>query len=123
MADAAPAGRAAATRSEARRDDDDPRIADALARLPDYLGGHVLVSVTALVLGLAISLPLALVVDAPARACGSVLLGVGQRRADHPGPGAAGAVLSAAAGARGADASACSARASRRSASCRRCWR
>ena len=38
----------------------DPRIADALARLPDYLGSHVLVSVTALALGLAISLPLAL---------------------------------------------------------------
>ena len=36
----------------------DPRIADAFALLPDYLGGHVLVSVTALVLGLAISLPL-----------------------------------------------------------------
>jgi len=38
----------------------DSRFADALARLPDYLGSHVLVSVTALVLGLAISLPLAL---------------------------------------------------------------
>jgi len=38
----------------------DPRIADALARLPDYLGGHVRVSVAALVLGLAVSLPLAL---------------------------------------------------------------
>jgi osmoprotectant transport system permease protein len=38
----------------------DPRIAEALARLPDYLGGHVLVSVTALALGLAVSLPLAL---------------------------------------------------------------
>jgi osmoprotectant transport system permease protein len=37
----------------------DPRIADALARLPDYLGQHVIVSVTALVLGLAVSLPLA----------------------------------------------------------------
>jgi len=36
----------------------DPRIADAFARLPDYLGGHALVSVTALVLGLAVSLPL-----------------------------------------------------------------
>jgi len=36
----------------------DPRIADAFARLPDYLGGHVLVSVTALLLGLAVSLPL-----------------------------------------------------------------
>jgi osmoprotectant transport system permease protein len=38
----------------------DGRIADALARLPDYLGSHVLVSVTALALGLALSLPLAL---------------------------------------------------------------
>ena len=44
----------------------DPRIADALARLPDYLGGHVLVSVAALVLGLAISFPLAvLATDRP----------------------------------------------------------
>ena len=39
----------------------DARIADALARLPDYLGNHVLVSVTALALGLATSLPLALI--------------------------------------------------------------
>lgn len=38
----------------------DPNIADALSRLPDYLGQHVLVSVTALVLGLGTSLPLAL---------------------------------------------------------------
>jgi osmoprotectant transport system permease protein len=38
----------------------DPRIAEAFARLPDFLGSHVLVSVTALALGLAISLPLAL---------------------------------------------------------------
>jgi osmoprotectant transport system permease protein len=38
----------------------DPRFEEALARLPDYLGGHVLVSVTALALGLAVSLPLAL---------------------------------------------------------------
>ena len=30
----------------------DPNIADALARLPDYLGGHVLVSMTALCSGL-----------------------------------------------------------------------
>jgi osmoprotectant transport system permease protein len=35
-------------------------LADALARLPDYLGSHVLVSVTALALGLAASFPLAL---------------------------------------------------------------
>ncbi|MBI4276026.1 MAG: ABC transporter permease subunit [Rhizobiales bacterium] len=39
----------------------DSRIAEAFARLPDYLGGHVLVSVTALALGLAVSLPLAIV--------------------------------------------------------------
>jgi len=38
----------------------DPNIADAFSRLPDYLGQHVLVSVTALALGLAVSLPLAL---------------------------------------------------------------
>lgn len=38
----------------------DPRIADALSRLPDYLSGHVLVSMTALVLGLAVSFPLAI---------------------------------------------------------------
>jgi osmoprotectant transport system permease protein len=39
----------------------DSRFADALARLPDYLGSHVLVSITALALGLGISLPLAIV--------------------------------------------------------------
>ena len=38
----------------------DGRIADAFSRLPDYLGSHVLVSVTALTLGLALSFPLAL---------------------------------------------------------------
>jgi osmoprotectant transport system permease protein len=38
----------------------DPRFADAWTRLPDYLGNHVLVSVTALALGLGISLPLAI---------------------------------------------------------------
>jgi len=44
----------------------DPRIADALARLPDYLSGHVLVSIAALVLGLTISFPLAvLAADRP----------------------------------------------------------
>jgi osmoprotectant transport system permease protein len=36
------------------------QIAEALARLPDYLGGHVLVSMTALALGLAVSFPLAI---------------------------------------------------------------
>lgn len=38
----------------------DPRWSEALSRLPDYLGSHVRVSMTALALGLAISLPLAL---------------------------------------------------------------
>jgi len=38
----------------------DGRFADALGRLPDYLGNHVLVSVAALALGLALSFPLAL---------------------------------------------------------------
>jgi osmoprotectant transport system permease protein len=38
----------------------DPRVAEALARLPDYLGSHIIVSLTALLLGLAISLPLAI---------------------------------------------------------------
>jgi osmoprotectant transport system permease protein len=36
----------------------DPRIAGALARLPEYLGNHVLLSLCALSLGIAISLPL-----------------------------------------------------------------
>ena len=38
----------------------DSRLADAFARLPDYLGSHVLVSITALAIGLGISLPLAI---------------------------------------------------------------
>jgi osmoprotectant transport system substrate-binding protein/osmoprotectant transport system permease protein len=38
----------------------DSRLSDAFARLPDYLGSHVLVSITALALGLGISLPLAI---------------------------------------------------------------
>ena len=38
----------------------DPRWSDALTRLPDYLGSHVRVSLTAIALGLAISFPLAL---------------------------------------------------------------
>jgi osmoprotectant transport system permease protein len=38
----------------------DPRWSEALARLPDYLGAHVQVSVAALALGRAVSLPLAL---------------------------------------------------------------
>ena len=38
----------------------DARVLDALARLPDYFGSHVRVSITALLLGLAVSLPLAI---------------------------------------------------------------
>ncbi len=37
-----------------------PQFSEALARLPDYLGGHVLVSLTALAIGLALSLPTAI---------------------------------------------------------------
>ena len=40
----------------------DPRWSEALEHLPDYLGNHVRVSVTALALGLAVSLPLAIAV-------------------------------------------------------------
>src|SRR4030081_3619488 len=39
----------------------DPRWGEALGHLPDYLGNHVRVSVTALALGLLFSLPLALI--------------------------------------------------------------
>ena len=39
----------------------DPRWGEALGHLPDYLGNHVRVSVTALALGLAVSLPLAII--------------------------------------------------------------
>src|SRR4029453_11522013 len=38
----------------------DAHLAEAWARLPDYLGSHVLVSLTALALGLGISLPVAI---------------------------------------------------------------
>src|SRR5450755_1336023 len=38
----------------------DPRWGEALAHLPDYLGNHVRVSVTALTLGRLVSLPLAI---------------------------------------------------------------
>ncbi len=40
----------------------DPRWSEALGHLPDYLGNHVRVSVTALALGLLVSLPLAIAV-------------------------------------------------------------
>ena len=39
----------------------DPRWSEALGHLPDYLGNHIRVSIAALALGLAVSLPLALI--------------------------------------------------------------
>ena len=39
----------------------DPRWSEALTHLPDYLGNHVRVSITALALGLVVSLPLAII--------------------------------------------------------------
>src|SRR5262249_1633136 len=54
----APPGRKAASSREPAAMN--AQLGEALARLPAYLGGHVAVSVTALLLGLAISLPLAL---------------------------------------------------------------
>ena len=76
---------------------------EAWALLPDYLGQHVILSVSALLLGVAISLPLG---DPrrPQFAPGHAAAGGREHRADHSGAGAAGAVLSAAAGAFGGDA-------------------
>ena len=63
-AHAAAAGRAAQGVAAAGRRGmslfSDPRWSEALAHLPDYLGNHVRVSVTALALGLVVSLPLAI---------------------------------------------------------------
>ncbi len=63
-AHAAPAGRAAqdsvAAGWRGMNLFSDPRWSEALAHLPDYLGNHVRVSVTALALGLMVSLPLAI---------------------------------------------------------------
>src|SRR6195256_4390116 len=62
-ADAAPPGGAPARSHDgaATMRGMDPRVAEAFARLPDYLGSHVLVSMTALARGVALSLPIALV--------------------------------------------------------------
>ena len=104
-AHAAPAGRAAQRSAAAGWRGmslfTDPRWSEALAHLPDYLGNHVRVSVTALALGLAVSLPLAIARAQPARAARRAARAC-QHRADRAGAGAARAVLSAAAGAGGA---------------------
>lgn len=59
-------------------------VADALRLLPGYLGSHVLVSVTALVLGLAISLPLA-IASAHRPALRGMLLGLASLVQTVPG--------------------------------------
>jgi osmoprotectant transport system permease protein len=51
----------------------DPRWGEALGHLPDYLGNHVRVSVTALALGLLVSLPLAIAVRNRRLARGALL--------------------------------------------------
>lgn len=45
----------------------DPRISEAFARLPEYLGNHVLLSISALSLGIAVSLPLGILAARSAR--------------------------------------------------------
>jgi osmoprotectant transport system permease protein len=62
----------------------DARFAEALARLPDYLGGHILVSLAALALGFGISLPLALYA-ADRRALRGLLLGIASVLQTIPG--------------------------------------
>ncbi|WJR76910.1 glycine betaine ABC transporter substrate-binding protein [Bradyrhizobium sp. NP1] len=51
----------------------DPRFSEALAHLPDYLGSHLRVSLAALALGLAVSLPLAIIARNHALARGALL--------------------------------------------------
>ncbi len=103
--DAAPPGRATARAHPAKRAESarmSPQLAEAFARLPAYLGGHVAVSVTAL-LARACDQPAAGAArHPPSGACATSASGYRQRRADDPEPRAAGAVLSAAARPRGA---------------------
>ena len=100
----------------------DARLADAFARLPDYLGSHVLVSITALAIGLGISLPLAIasrrrpVLRAGVLTVASVVQTI-------PGLALLALFYPMLLALAGLYASGCSARASRRSASCHRCWR
>ena len=56
----------------------DPRITDALALLPDYLGQHVILSISAVTLGIALGLPLAMAEDP----LSSVVLGAGKMLSD-----------------------------------------
>ena len=77
-------------------------LSELLAQLPDYLGSHLRVSIAALALG-ARGQPAAGHRVARPPAAAQPLLGVAGIVQTIPGPGAAGAVLSAAAGAGGAD--------------------
>ena len=98
-----------------------PQIAEALARLPAYLGGHVAVSVTALVLGLAVSLPLALA-SMRRPALRGLLLGVASIVQTIPSLALLALFYPLLLASRRC-ASGCSAPAFPRSVSCRRCWR
>src|SRR5262249_28718026 len=85
--DAAPAGRAARRADESRGAGMNAfagPVADAFRLLPDYLGSHVLVSVTALALGLLVSLPLA-IISAHRPALRGVLLAVASLVQTVPG--------------------------------------
>jgi osmoprotectant transport system substrate-binding protein/osmoprotectant transport system permease protein len=62
----------------------DARFAEALARLPDYLGSHILVSLIGLALGFGISLPLALYA-AERSVLRAILLGVASVLQTIPG--------------------------------------
>ena len=74
----------------------DPRVAEAWERLPEYLGAHVVLSLSALALGLALSLPLALW-GARSRNAAQGHADACQHHPDHPQSCAARAFLSVAA--------------------------
>ena len=59
----------------------DPRFAEALSHLSDYLGSHLRVSIAALALGLAVSLPLDVAARAPSELSGGQRQRVGVARA------------------------------------------
>ena len=74
----------------------DSRLSEALAHLPDYFGNHVLVSMTALALGLIVSLPLAFTCLRPPHLARDPA-DADQHCTNSAGPGAARSVLSVAA--------------------------
>ena len=100
----------------------DARLADAFARLPDYLGSHVLVSITALAIGLGVSLPLA-IASRRRPVLRGTLLTVASVVQTIPGLALLALFYPLLLALAGAVRARCSARASRRSAFCPRCWR